>query len=154
LMVRVAPYGHGITALHRAAWDGRASAVKRLLEKGEDVNVRDKRGETPLHFAAIKGDKKTVEVLIAHGADVNAREDNHRCTPLHYAAGFARVEMVKLLLSAGADANARSIKDSTPLDLVKSQQRNMPFKFLYRKEYKKYEVCAELLREHTEKQKE
>jgi len=156
LMVGVAPSGQGITALHQAAWDGRSSAVKRLLVKGEDVNCRDKSGQTPLHFAAIKGDKETVKVLIAYGANVNARDDTARCTPLHAAAGFARVEMVKLLLAAGADVNAGNIEGSTPLDIVKSNQRNaiMPFKLIYKKEYKKYKVCAELLREHAEKQKE
>jgi ankyrin repeat protein len=40
----------GDTALHLAAWDGRAEIVRALVEGGADVNVRDANGKTALQL--------------------------------------------------------------------------------------------------------
>lgn len=82
----------GFTPLHGAAYCGRSSAVKVLLQNGADVNANAYNqigfakkisnffaskgtmnfGVTPLHNATFNGNLETVKELIAGGADVNA----------------------------------------------------------------------------------
>ncbi|MCJ7730524.1 MAG: ankyrin repeat domain-containing protein [Sedimentisphaerales bacterium] len=133
------------TDLHWAAWDGRTSAVKRLLAKGADVNARDKHGDTPLCDAVFRGHKRTVEVLIANGADVNTR-DSYLSTPLHAAVGGGYVEIVKMLLEAGADPTARDKRGSTPADLAMSLESDRIVRFFMGR---KLRACVEVLRAHT-----
>jgi len=35
--------------MHLAAWSGHASVVRVFIERGCDVNAKDKNGDTPLH---------------------------------------------------------------------------------------------------------
>jgi len=143
----------GMTDVHWAVWDGRKSAVEKLLEQGVNVNSRDRSGETPLHYAAFKGRKEIVALLIAKGVDVNAKEYMNKSTPLHDAAGFAHVEIVKLLLAAGADVNAKNRKGWTPLNCAEKALENSPasFRFLRGKRLKK---CVEILSDHASRKKQ
>lgn len=72
------------------------SVAKLLVERGADVNARDKDHETPLHFAVdfvwaswASGhlELKLVAMLLDHGAQVNV-EGNQGRTPLHNASGY------------------------------------------------------------------
>ena len=100
----------GMTPLHVALVGDAESpeVIKLLLEKGEDVNARDKHGNTPLHFATKEHANafKIVKLLLDNGADVNARNDKG-LTPLHQGSSFKTPGMVALLLDAGADMEAR-----------------------------------------------
>jgi hypothetical protein len=136
----------GRTTLHWAAWDGRASAVKRLLAKGTDVNCRSKNGETPLHDAAWRGHKETVELLIANGADVNARDYPNETTPLHLAAFAGQGAIVRVLLAAGADATAKSRRGATPLDYARNTLENGPLERFFHE--KRFKACIAALRAH------
>jgi ankyrin repeat protein len=55
--------------------------VKLLLEKGADVNARNKNEETPLHSASTNGQIEITNLLLKNGADVNA-VNNRDWTPL------------------------------------------------------------------------
>ena len=79
-------------------------AVRRLLERGANVNARDNSQETPLHHAASRGNTEVAALLIEKGADVNARDMNHK-TPLHWAASQGNTEVAALLIEKGADIN-------------------------------------------------
>jgi len=92
--------------------------VKRLLEKGANINAKDNIGWTPLHFAAYHGITDIVRLLLEHGADINAR-DADGLTPLHIAAALGHVDAVRLLLRKGADPGARDNRGRTPLDLAR-----------------------------------
>ena len=94
----------GFTALHFAAFFGKAEAAKLLLEHGASVVVytRNPFANQPLHAAAAGRHIEVCRVLLAAGADVDATQHGGY-TPLHEAAQHGDAEMTELFLSAGAD---------------------------------------------------
>ena len=66
----------GRTPLMLAAFRGDAAAVLNLLERGADVNARDRDGDTALMFAAFRGHGLVVALLLQYGANVYARARN------------------------------------------------------------------------------
>ena len=89
--------------------------LKRLIDKGGDVNARNQDGITPLHWAIAKGDVEIVRVLLASGADINVT-DAEGITPLHWVAYKGYEVIVKVLVIAGADIKATDNNGSTVLD--------------------------------------
>src|SRR5215212_10237365 len=59
---------HGMTALMRAAYHGRAEMVRALLDHGADPNITRNDKFTALSLAAFFGHSEIVEMLIDHGA--------------------------------------------------------------------------------------
>ncbi|XP_045107330.1 uncharacterized protein LOC123502158 isoform X2 [Portunus trituberculatus] len=57
------------TALHHAAFEGRAQAVTLLLQAGADINTADPHGVTPLHAAAYHDHTPIVRFLLSRGAN-------------------------------------------------------------------------------------
>ena len=66
----------GITPLGWAALNGKTEAAKLLIEKGADVNARNRDGTTPLHSAAFLGRIETVKLLLENGADTTLRSND------------------------------------------------------------------------------
>ena len=66
----------GRTPLMLAAFRGDSAAVINLLERGADVNARDRDGDTALMFAAHKGHGLVAALLLQYGASVYARARN------------------------------------------------------------------------------
>jgi ankyrin repeat protein len=99
--------------IHVQAASGNLAGVQAELDKGADVNAKDRWGGTPLHYAAEEGHKEIAELLIAAGADVNERWAG--TTPLHYAAFYGQNEIAELLIAKGADVNAKDEYGYTPL---------------------------------------
>lgn len=95
----------GESALHKACnnhpynepFDNRSDLIQTLLEKGADINLKNKKGDTPFThlFLSIQKDpsrrmgspEKIVKLLIKNGADVNIRTSQNQ-SPLSIAAGF------------------------------------------------------------------
>jgi len=107
----------GFTALHLAAFFGKAEAARILLDRGASVDAygRNDLANQPLHAAAAGRHHGVCRVLLAAGADVRATQHGG-FTPLHQAAQHGDVEMTELFLSAGADplaltADGRSAED-------------------------------------------
>ena len=108
--------------IHDATKAGDLAGVQAELDKGVDVNKKDKAEMTPLHPAAANGHKEIAELLIAAGADVNAK-DRWGMTPLHWAARKGHKEVAELLLTKGADVNAKANDGTTPLDWAIQKSR-------------------------------
>jgi ankyrin repeat protein len=111
----------GFTALHFAAFFGKAEAARLLLGHGADVDAvsRNEMIVQPLHSAAAGLHHEVCRVLIAAGADVNATQRNG-FTPLHEAAQHGDDVLVEVLLSAGADPTARTDAGDTPADTAEA----------------------------------
>ena len=105
------------SSIHSAAENGIIDAVKRLLDRGVDVDKRNDLLRTPLHLASVAGKLKIAKTLINHGADVN-RRDIDGWTPLHMAARFGHVDVARLLLDNGAHVNAMQRNYQTPLHIA------------------------------------
>jgi tetratricopeptide (TPR) repeat protein len=90
-----------------------AEVSRLLVEKGADVNARDRQQNTPLHWAVCGYKIDFVRLLIEKGADVNAK-DGWQYTPLHRAARCGKTEVARFLIERGADANAKDYDGDTP----------------------------------------
>jgi hypothetical protein len=117
----------GDTALHFAAAAYRPELIRRLLERGADVDARNRRGATPLHYAAVGNPQSprwnpeaqagAVAALIAAGANPNA-VDRSGATPLHRAVRTRCAAAVRALLAGGADTSLVTKNGSTPAKLA------------------------------------
>jgi ankyrin repeat protein len=77
------------------------SVLQFLLERGADINVRNRFGETPLHLASFNGVLEVVRLLLEHGADEQAKNNDGK-TPLQEAVEDGHDEVVELLREHGA----------------------------------------------------
>src|SRR5262249_34129344 len=70
----------GLTALHRASYQGNPSTVKMVLDAGAQVNVADDRGFTPLMMAVNSRTRnaEVVQMLLARKADLDAKDASGR----------------------------------------------------------------------------
>jgi hypothetical protein len=107
-----------VVDLHTAAATGNLEAIRKHVEEGSDLNVRDPEGGAcPLSTAALFGQAEAAVALIEAGADINCRGDDG-AAPLHVAAFFCREKIVKALVDGGADMTIKNNYGSTPLETV------------------------------------
>lgn len=109
----------GETALMMAALKGRLDWVRRLLDRGAQV---DKSGWTPLHYAATGPEPAVVALLLDRGAKIDAGSPN-RSTPLMMAAQYGNPASVDLLLARGADPRLKNDQGLTAADFARRADR-------------------------------
>lgn len=102
------------TQLLNAAQRGDASAVRRLLDEGANVDARDARRRTALLVATHANEVATAKVLIEAGADVNAKDDIQD-SPYLYAGARGLNEILRLTLDHGADLKSTNRYGGTAL---------------------------------------
>ena len=91
----------------KAAEEGNLEVCKMMLEKGVDINAKEKKENwTALMLAALWGHAEIVKFLLEKGADVNAK-DREDQTALIVAAKYGKTPIVKLLLEKGADVHVK-----------------------------------------------
>ena len=100
------------TPLNRAAWDGRLEVGQILLDRGANIDARDKDGHTALIHAVLKGHVEFARMLLERGAAVDARGSQGR-TSLHWATEWKKPQAVQLLLEYGADVSASDDQGNT-----------------------------------------
>jgi ankyrin repeat protein len=93
--------------LIKAAFDGQASEVKRLLDEGANVNAKRENGMTALMGASLAGYQEVVELLLARGAEVDARVyffgRGGGATAYDLASQKEHRDIMRLLIRAGAN---------------------------------------------------
>ncbi len=112
------------TMLHGyASYNNDPKVIKKLLDSGADVNVRDTDGLSPLHLAASNNEKlDVIKLLLNKDANVNVRDVNG-CTPLHFAArNNKNPDVITALLEKGADGKARDINGNIPFQYAHGNQ--------------------------------
>jgi ankyrin repeat protein len=89
--------------LNDAAKEGNLDEVKRLIEEGANIEVRDSSRSTPLYNALDQGNKDVMKFLILKGANVNVN-CTEGYTPLHRATRLfgGDKELVNLLIYTSA----------------------------------------------------
>ncbi|MHC9540135.1 MAG: ankyrin repeat domain-containing protein [Vulcanimicrobiota bacterium] len=104
---------NGIFPLHEAVRSASPDIVRHMLEKGCNVNLRDRYGKTALFYAPTG---EIAGVLINSGATLTI-SDREGLTPLHDAKD---AEIAAILINRGIDVNTASNEGLTPLHCAHS----------------------------------
>lgn len=104
-----------IERLKSAVINGDATATKRLLKGGVNVNATFWYESNLLHEAIACGHPHIVRLLIDAKADVNSRNEDGRM-PLHIACRNGNEEIVSMLLKAKARINVQTKDGKTCLN--------------------------------------
>ena len=103
--------GEGVrTPLHQAVFGNSEAAVKLLLERGANPNVRCEGDNAyPLHFAVEKHRFPIIRLLVEHGADTIGEGDYHELGVIGWATAWDYIqpdpEIVAYLVAHGARHN-------------------------------------------------
>ncbi|KIJ14443.1 hypothetical protein PAXINDRAFT_79376, partial [Paxillus involutus ATCC 200175] len=104
---------------HYAASKSRIEIGRYLIQRGADINARDKANQLPLHRAATTGSTGFISLLLhpPEGVTIKPRlntGDRVGNTPLHLAMESAHAQAAVLLIEAGADRGRANTEDVTP----------------------------------------
>lgn len=83
----------------------RLSYLEKYLEKGGDIEAKNKLGFSILQLAIWSGDFEMTKFLIKSGANLNSIIGQKNLAHLHLASRRGNLEIVQLLLSSGANVN-------------------------------------------------
>ncbi|XP_078276786.1 protein phosphatase 1 regulatory subunit 12A-like isoform X1 [Rhinoraja longicauda] len=100
-----------------ACSSGDTEEVKRLLDRGADINYANVDGLTALHQACIDENLEMVKFLVEHSADTN-QPDNEGWTPLHAVASCGYINIAEYLINNGANVAAVNSEGEIPSDIA------------------------------------
>jgi len=91
--------------------------VKRLLERGANVQAQDQNGDNALMLTTnvYRGEPEIVRVLVEKGIKLDA-QNKKGTSALMIAAGNGKTDVVNLLLDKGANLNLADVDGRTALD--------------------------------------
>ncbi|WP_253303211.1 ankyrin repeat domain-containing protein [Wolbachia endosymbiont of Phyllotreta cruciferae] len=97
-----------------AAKVGDMSKVKDSVNRGADVNTKDRDGNTPLRNAVLKGHFGIFKYLVENGVSLEGKD--HRCGPSICDASYSgNLDILKYLIGKGVDINESNNDGWTPL---------------------------------------
>lgn len=102
------------TPLHKAVIYNQEAIVPILIDKGAEVDVRNKFSETPLLLAAQHGNEANTEKLMQQGATLNV-SNCYKATLLHW---IARNNLSPFLKQAIQAISPEVVQKGSKLDLV------------------------------------
>ncbi|OAX33257.1 ankyrin, partial [Rhizopogon vinicolor AM-OR11-026] len=108
---------------HYAASKSRIDIGRFLIERGADINAKDKANQTPLHRAGTTGSTGFIALLLnPPEGSISAKlrlntGDRIGNTPLHLAMESAHAQAAVMLIEAGADRGRTNLDDITPEDV-------------------------------------
>jgi ankyrin repeat protein len=105
----------GETPLMMASMRGDIDAMRRLLDKGSQLN---RKGWTPLHYAASGPSLEALELLLSRGADIEAASPNGT-TPVMMAARYGSDDAAFALVKKGADTRKKNDKGLNAADFAR-----------------------------------
>jgi ankyrin repeat protein len=94
--------------------------LKRLIERGADVNYEESDGWTALFWAVNYGRNSICNFLLDHGADVNHVDDDG-WTSLFWAVYNSRKSKIMLLLMRGANVNHKNNIGQSAIDYARNK---------------------------------
>jgi hypothetical protein len=106
----------GFTPLHAAAAYGKTSVMRQLLDKGADVNARDKDGQTALMKAVWNNQAGAVSTLLQGGANIQVNDSRG-----NNVIAMAKTKNDRKVLDALVQAGVTDLKET--LDKVSSVQK-------------------------------
>jgi len=124
--------GQGVrTALHQAVFGNSEAAVRLLLERGANPNVRCEGDNAyPLHFAVEKNRVPIIHLLVEHGADTNGEGDYHELGVIGWATAWEHFqpdpETVAYLLAHGARHNIFSAVSTGDVESLRALIARQP----------------------------
>uniref|UniRef100_UPI00398EF75F protein phosphatase 1 regulatory subunit 12A-like isoform X5 n=1 Tax=Pristiophorus japonicus TaxID=55135 RepID=UPI00398EF75F len=100
-----------------ACSSGDTDEVRRLLDRGADINYANVDGLTALHQACIDENLEMVKFLVEHSANTN-QPDNEGWTPLHAVASCGYINIAEYLINNGASVAAVNSEGEIPSDIA------------------------------------
>lgn len=118
----ISAYTGDITALMHAAMRGQSAAIRLLLDRGADIDMRDGEGMGALHYAIHSKESGAMRTLVERGASLVLNSMGG--APIQLACRFMDAEDVGYLLDHGVNANDQFFEGKTPL--VAAAENNRP----------------------------
>lgn len=105
--------------------------IKALIQKGADVNHKNRSNDVPLSIAIFIGNSKVFKLLLENGANVNVRVGQYDRTLLHYALHYQH-DWVTMILNGAVDVNLCDTFGQTPFSLAIENNQYTEAKLLLR----------------------
>lgn len=117
----------GYSLLHVSIARGRTQIIEFLVDRGIDLNKKDKKqGKSALHIAATYQDFQTVNLLISKGANINELDNNFN-TPLSDAFISSKKDwdLVKFFIRSGANPFLQNKFGNSVAKMVKESNNEL-----------------------------
>ena len=98
--------------------------VQQMIDKGNNVNDKDKDSSPPLMLASSNNtNPEVITTLLQNGANINDRDKNGLTSLMLASFHNTNPEIITTLLQNGADVKAKDIVGRTALDYAKENPK-------------------------------